>query len=449
MSDLGPRLHEALGKGALADALETSAAPFLERRAQDEAAARLDGAALRGLAAALAAQPEFARFLGHRPGLLERIAALEPGALEAREATLADDAADFEGLDLESALDALRLRRQEEMGYAACADLGDLAPLERVSGFLATLAETTTQIALTLAEASVRADDAGFAVIGMGRIAGREFTYHSDLDLIFLFRGGPERIDQASRIGQRLIAYLGTMTGAGIAYAVDTRLRPSGQQGMLVTSFDAFETYQRQAAEIWEHVALLRARAIAGELEAAVSVLERVRTHALARHENPWPYLADLRRRVEQERAQESAAIAFKTGPGGLMDADFLAAGGLLERGAHASIAIPSVGAMLRACAEGPEVETLLGHQRLLRRVEARARWTAGRGVEAVEREGPAAALVAALIEPGLDAAGLAECIEGARRPIRSAWDRVVAAETIGALGARPGADAQEGASSD
>ena len=82
----------------------------------------------------------------------------------------------------------------------------------------------------------------------MGKLGGREFTYHSDLDLIFLHGDGVEAVPGASRVAQRLISYVTTMTGAGMAYAVDSRLRPSGKQGMLVTSFDGFIAYQSEAA---------------------------------------------------------------------------------------------------------------------------------------------------------------------------------------------------------
>ena len=120
-----------------------------------------------------------------------------------------------------------------------------------------------------------------FAVIGMGKLAGMEFTYHSDLDLIFLTEGGAEAVHEASRIGQRLISYLATMTGAGVAYSVDTRLRPSGRQGTLVTTFSAFERYQCERAQTWEHLAMLRARPVAGATESAQATLDRVRESVL------------------------------------------------------------------------------------------------------------------------------------------------------------------------
>jgi len=358
---LAHRLEEVLAGCALAGPLPPAVASFAERRGSDTAAQHLSEASLRGLARAFVTRPEVAGFASHRPAWLERVAALEPGALARRADELARELGPLHDLPLEDALDALRLLRREQMALAACADLGGIEPQESVSEFLARVAEEILAAALRIAVRETRAPDAsGFAVLGMGKLAGRELTYHSDLDLIFLVRGDAEQIDRAVRIGQRLISYLTTMTGAGIAYEVDTRLRPSGRQGMLVSSYAGFERYQTHEAHTWEHLAVLRARAVAGDGDAAL-LLARVHAHVLARREPPWAELAPLRRRVEDERGSGSAArVALKTGPGGLMDVDFLAGGGLLERGAQRLPALPSIAALLRACAAGPRGDARL-----------------------------------------------------------------------------------------
>jgi glutamate-ammonia-ligase adenylyltransferase len=225
------------------------------------------------------------------------------------------------------------------------------------------------------------------------------------------------------------------MTGAGVAYAVDTRLRPSGQQGMLVTSLGAFERYQCEQAHTWEHVAMLRARALAGAVEAAQATLARVRARVLRDHPSPWRELVAMRARVERERAADGdSKIAFKTGAGGLMDVDFLAGGGLLERQLEAPPSLPSVPALLRAAARGRGVEALLADYELLRRVEAAARWMAGRPVEDFEREGPAVAALAELVRPGQAPEELVAHVEAARARIRDAYARVVEAGSIAVL---------------
>jgi glutamate-ammonia-ligase adenylyltransferase len=429
--DVEDRLRRAVAGTPLADRLPAAVAPLLERRRDHPALRDLDGAPLRGLARAAAAWPETALFLSHRTGLLERLARADAASLATRARELASWRPASDPGDLEAALDALRLLRREEMCLAGCLHHAGLAAFPEVSEFLSLLAETIAREALELARRSAPALE--FAVVGMGKIAGREFTYHSDLDLIFLYAGGVEQVVAASRVGQRLVSYLTTMTPAGVAYAVDTRLRPSGGQGMLVTSLPAFERYQCELAQTWEHVAMLRARPIAGSVAAAAATLARVRERVRARHAPPWRELSEIRARVDAERGAETQGVPFKTGVGGLMDVDFLAGGALLER-AVALPALPDVPALLRAAVRGPRVEAVLAGYELLRRVEASARWTAGRPVERLATDPAGLALVAELTEPGLSGDALLEQIDAVRARLRGAWADVISAGTIAAL---------------
>jgi len=436
MSSLKDRLIDAIRGGVLESRLETSAASFLERRSKDAAAARLDGDVLCGLARVLASQPMVAGFLSHRPRLLERIADSDTTTLTARAKEL-EGASDEHADDLETALDALRIFRREETCLAACLDLGRVIPFEGVSHFLSVLAETIARRALRLAQDELGGAPAAsdFAVLGMGTIAGREFTYHSDLDLIFLTSRVSDDISVTSRVGQRMISYLANMTGAGIAYAVDTRLRPSGRQGVLVTSFDRFESYQLENAETWEHMALLRARAIAGQRSEAQSMLEDVRQKVLASSANPWNYVEELRARVESERARPSEqTVALKTGRGGLMDVDFLAAGGVLELRPDRFPLVPSVPAMLDTIARGSKVVQLLEDYALLRLVESRARLIAGRSVEDARTDGDELALLGELVDPDIEPSSLLEEISEAQERIRAAFESVVERGAISAL---------------
>ena len=435
MSDaLVERMRGALTGSALADRFPAAGEAFLERRSLDDAAAQIDGPSLLGLARVVATQPAAAGFLSHRPRVLERLAGADAGALDARARALVAAEATWDPGDLEDALDALRLLRREESCFAACLDLGDAVSFEATSEFLSILAESIARRALRLAATP---DSPPLAVIGLGKIAGHEFTYHSDLDLILLYDGKPEALEIASRVGQRLISYLTTMTGAGIAYAVDTRLRPSGRQGTLVTSYDAFERYQSERAEIWEHVAVLRARAIAGDIRAAQRMIDRVHTRTIESGADPWPYLASLRERVVAERGRESETqISIKTGLGGTMDVDFLASGGLIECGRAPAPALPSIPAMLRAAVDGARADALLADYRFLRVVEARARWVAGRAVESLRGADDLAA-VAELVETGLNVGDLRDLVVAARRRIRGEYLAVTEAGSIRALSQR------------
>ncbi|MGE4606013.1 MAG: hypothetical protein AAEJ52_04655, partial [Myxococcota bacterium] len=363
--------------------------------------------------------------------LLERIADANGATLPARAHELDALPTECSTGDLEGDLDALRVLRHEETCLCACLDLGGVIPFEEVSCFLSVLAETIARRALHLASLGIRSES-NLSVVGMGKIAGREFTYHSDLDLIFLYGGGAAG---TSRIGQRLISFLGTMTGAGIAYAVDTRLRPSGRQGVLVTSYSSYERYQREQAETWEHMALLRARTIAGEMDSAQQVLERVREPVLTRESNPWDYIAELRERVETERSVVSdTALSLKTGTGGLMDVDFLASGGLLERPGRSFPPIPSVPAMLQTLARSARLSQLLQDYRFLRLVESRARWAAGRGVDEIRTDTTDLDLLGELVEPGTSGVEMRQELDAARSRIRATFESVTSARTISAL---------------
>jgi glutamate-ammonia-ligase adenylyltransferase len=377
-----------------------------------------------------------AGFLSHRPQLLERIANADTTTLTARAKEL-EEAPDEHADDLETALDGLRILRREETCLAACLDLGRVIPFEGISYFLSVLAETIARRALRLAQDVLGGAPAvsDFAVLGMGTIAGREFTYHSDLDLIFLCSRISDDISVTSRVGQRLISYLANMTGAGIAYAVDTRLRPSGRQGVLVTSFDRFKSYQLENAETWEHMALLRARAIAGQRDDAQSVLEDVRQKVLASGAKSWNYVEELRARVERERARPSEhTVALKTGRGGLMDVDFLAAGGVLESRPDRFPPVPSVPAMLNTVAQGSKIAQLIEDYALLRLVESRARLIAGRSVEDARTDGDELALLGELVNPDIAPSALLEEISEAQGRIRTAFESVVEHDAISAL---------------
>ncbi|HKE13160.1 MAG TPA: hypothetical protein VKE73_16460 [Myxococcota bacterium] len=445
MPPLEQRLADALGGERLVRRLPVAAEAFLAKRGGDAAALRLEGGALRGVARVVSTSAQASRLLATRPALLESIAdctaANASQRLAERARRLLEGESQPPAPDLELFLDALRLLRRGETLYAACLHLGGLVAFGEVSSFLSTLAESVVRRALFQAQARTPAVES-LSVLGMGKIGGREFTYHSDLDLIFLRRGGPEAIALASRIGQRLVAYLATMTAAGVAYEVDTRLRPSGGQGMLVSSFDSFAAYQERDAQSWEHLVLMRARPIAGDLPGARDVLSRTRARVLSRAGAPWDEVAKMRARVELERAEKDERadrIAFKTGPGGLMDVDFLAAGAPLERGAAARLPeIPSNPALLCSTIPAPSLEGLLGAYRELRRIEAIARWVSGRAIEVFDPKSEAFALCAELADSSDGVDGLRARIEASRATIRAAFHAVLKRGSIDALSAPP-----------
>ena len=148
MSRLARCFAEALADTPLDADRAPASARFAELRGNDAAAQRLSPDALRGLARVVASQPDLASFLSHRPAWLERVAELGPDTLAQRGAELAHANTALAELDLEGALDALRLRRREEMALAACAHLGEVVPFEAASEYLSLVAEATTEVRL-------------------------------------------------------------------------------------------------------------------------------------------------------------------------------------------------------------------------------------------------------------------------------------------------------------
>ncbi len=257
----------------------------------------------------------------------------------------------------EERLDVLRRFRNEEFLRIALNDIqGNMAQGE-IARQLSLVAETCLRQALTIAqeeliprygkpfclEGDEASHPAAFAVIGMGKLGGMELNYHSDLDIIFVFEGDGETRPVAgtdadrfkaqtnqqyfARLAQRIISVLTLMTREGALYQIDTRLRPSGNQGPLVTSLPSFRSYHNTSAAPWERQALLKARVVAGDAELARD-LETLISEIV--YDKPLPEnLADeinrLRQRMEKELAKEDEQHRnIKTGHGGMVDVEFL-----------------------------------------------------------------------------------------------------------------------------
>lgn len=264
--------------------------------------------------------------------------------------------------DLETLMDALREFQQVSVLRIAAADISGNLPLMKVSDRLTEVAELVIQAVMRSAESHLVARHgeprfelqggsrrARFLVVGYGKLGGLELGYGSDLDLVFLHDSAGEHQQTAGersidntvfflRLTQRLIHLLSTPTTAGVLYEVDTRLRPSGKAGLLVSSMEAFEKYQCEEAWTWEHQALLRARAVAGD-ETLAREFEILRRRILCEPRDPGKLrreVVEMRARMRDERAAASDSFDLKAGRGGITDIEFLAQYWVL-REAHAA----------------------------------------------------------------------------------------------------------------
>jgi len=180
--------------------------------------------------------------------------------------------------------------------------------------------------------------EAGFAIVGYGKLGGREMHYQSDLDIIFLHDSagedqhtdGDKAIDNSvyfARLAQKVISMTSVLTASGKLYEIDSRLRPDGSKGLLVSSVGAYRRYQLEKAWTWEHQALVRARVVAGSPEIASAfgeireqVLRLPRDTAQLRRD-----IADMRERIYQaKRPPEGDRRDLKHSRGTMVDIEFL-----------------------------------------------------------------------------------------------------------------------------
>ncbi|MBI4572410.1 MAG: bifunctional [glutamate--ammonia ligase]-adenylyl-L-tyrosine phosphorylase/[glutamate--ammonia-ligase] adenylyltransferase [candidate division NC10 bacterium] len=333
----------------------------------------------------------------HHPELLDALLTPEPAARHGRERVAADLRRALAGSETGSArLDALRRVKKAEELRIGLQDILDRADVTETHRALTHLAEACLEAALLMAEGDLagrfgRPDPPGFAIVGLGKLGGRELAYASDLDLVFVFRGegtttGPERVSHTeyfSKLADRVAKILTSITQEGSAYRVDARLRPGGQKGELALPLAAFETHFTRLAEPWERQAYIKARPVAGDPE--VSAAFRAQTHRFVYESQDQADLAEriqaMRQRMEVERAGTGGKGAHvKLGSGGIVDIEFLAQYLQLRHGrAHAELRTPSTLEALRALAAAgflpaTEAAVLEESYRFLRRVENRLR---------------------------------------------------------------------------
>ena len=300
----------------------------------------------------------------------------------------------------ELGLRELRRFQAEEVLRIGLHDVADALPASAVSEQLSAVAEAclTESIGLITPPLVARYGQpaAGLTVLALGSLGAREMRYGSDVDLVFLYAHEGESStgighqEWYGRVSQRLIGALEAMLEEGGLYHVDTRLRPSGEQGMLVTSFRSFERYHEKEAAGWERVALLRARVIYSAEPAPARAAFEATLEGIA-YDRPLDearFRADLgrvRKRVEDERRPVVAgARHLRFDPGGIMDVEFMTALGQLRLGADRALRTTSTLAALTRLVALGWPPTLAEDYAFLRRVALRLRLVSGRPEDVV-----------------------------------------------------------------
>ena len=230
----------------------------------------------------------------------------------------------------ERQMDILRHLKQAQTLRLLAQDLAGTLPLETLSDHLSDLAGTVLEQVLRLAWTALRTrhrEQPRFAIIGYGKLGGKELGYASDLDIIFLYDDEDQAAPETyARLAQRINTWLASTTSAGVLYETDLRLRPNGAAGLLVSQIDAFREYAFEKAWVWEHQALTRARFVAGDAEIG-GHFERIRTEVLSRPRDLAALGSEIlamRDKMRDAHANASGLFDLKHDRGGIVDVEFV-----------------------------------------------------------------------------------------------------------------------------
>ena len=254
-------------------------------------------------------------------------------------------------LNIEEQANEISLIQRNTIFNIAIKDLDGNIPIMKVSDKLTQIAELTINSILKLAYQEFISKygepeyilngvkkKANFGIIAYGKLGGIELSYGSDLDLVFIhdsegdnqFTNGKSSIDNNlffSRLSQKLILLLTTQTNTGALYEIDTRLRPSGKSGLLITSINAFNNYQKNTAWVWEHQALLRSRIVAGNnkiTETFNKIRQDILMHSIDRKNLKNEVLKMRLKMRGQLDKSKNDNFDLKNGLGGINDIEFL-----------------------------------------------------------------------------------------------------------------------------
>jgi glutamate-ammonia-ligase adenylyltransferase len=332
LTEFTPALLEALGETAEPDLALATFDKFLSEipaALEFFSMLRSNPGLLRLLAQIMGSAPRLARILSRRRRLMDVI--LDPGYIGERptEAELRSliRREVTEAKSYEEKLNRARIFGQEQAFLIGAGLLSrQFTPAEAGKAY-SLLAEVAIETVLDAVQQEFGGEFPLPAVIAMGKLGGREMTASSDVDLIVVYDAAAQLAPaHYARLTQRLISAISAPTSEGQLYAVDMRLRPSGKAGPVAVRFDGFLTYQMEQAWTWEHLALTRARVIAGPPELRKTLGEQIE-RVLTAPRNRAKAAADVREMramIEKEKATQDIWDT-RNYNGGLVDVEFIA----------------------------------------------------------------------------------------------------------------------------
>lgn len=231
---------------------------------------------------------------------------------------------------IEWQMDVLRHFQHAQVFRLLAVDLeGDLLP-ETLSDHLTALADLILENVLQLAWQGLKKkhrESPIFAIIGYGKLGGKELGYVSDLDIVYLYQDNhPEAMEIYTKLAQSINLWLTNHTSAGVLYETDLRLRPNGTSGLLVNSIEAFDQYQYNQAWVWEHQALTRARFVIGDHEVGTK-FEQIRKNILCQPRDLIHLkreILTMRTKILEAHPNSTPLFDVKHDHGGIIDVEFI-----------------------------------------------------------------------------------------------------------------------------
>ncbi len=281
-----------------------------------------------------------ASYLLKHPGVMDELAGdawlterFEPPEFEAELALRLKSLQSTGEDDVETLLNLLRRAHHAELFRILARDVEGQLSVEQVADDLSALADTMLRVALAWCwerHKNKHLDYPQIAIIGYGKLGGKELGYGSDLDIVFIYEDADENAGEIySSFVRKLITWLDTKTSEGDLFEIDTALRPNGNSGLLVTSFSAFADYQEKrgsnTAWTWEHLAMTRARFVAG-YQPLQAKFDTVRQNVISAPRDLTALQQEIIAMRDKVRAAHTVKTEFfdvKHSPGGMVDAEF------------------------------------------------------------------------------------------------------------------------------
>ena len=309
----------------------------------------------------VSASPWLANYLSQHPILLDEL--LDTNSLyaapdfDALRVELQDRLNEADG-DVERQMDIIRhFKNATTFRFAAKDITGDLT-LETLSDYLSELADLILELSLKTVWKNLKVkhlEVPKFAVIGYGKLGGRELGYASDLDIIFLYDDDAlDASDVYARNAQRINNWFNSLTPAGLLYEIDLQLRPDGNSGLLVSKVAAFREYQLEKAWVWEHQAITRARFVAGDADIG-KAFEQIRIEVITQQRDAGKLREEVLNMREKMRAANLVkpdVFDLKHSYGGIIDVEFLVQFLVLKYAAQYAQLTKNIGniALLKLC---------------------------------------------------------------------------------------------------